>query len=90
MKNKRKNHYKNGWLAVPEKYQHLKENAKKRDPQGSRIKRAKLKSCTAGSTKVQGKRKASVRADGDHGDDRDDGDEGDDVDDESEDEGVEN
>jgi hypothetical protein len=39
-KNKRKNHYKNGWLDVPDKFSYLKDNASKRDPTGSRKKRA--------------------------------------------------
>lgn len=39
-KNKRKNHYDNGWLEVPQKYAHLKGNASKRNPTASRKKRA--------------------------------------------------
>jgi hypothetical protein len=40
MKNKRKHHYKNGWLDVPERYAYLKDNAYKRNPTSSRKKRA--------------------------------------------------
>jgi hypothetical protein len=40
VKNKRKNHYANGWLDVPEKYLHLKKNSMKRNPSGSRSKKA--------------------------------------------------
>jgi hypothetical protein len=39
-KNKCKNHYKNGWLDVPDTFSYLKDNASKRDPTGSRKKRA--------------------------------------------------
>lgn len=40
VKNKRKNHYAHGWLEVPEKYTYLKQNSSKRDPGGSRSKKA--------------------------------------------------
>lgn len=40
LKNKRRNHYRNGWLDVPEKYGYLKNNASKRDPTASRRKKA--------------------------------------------------
>jgi hypothetical protein len=40
MKNRRSNHYRKGWLEVPEKYGHLKANAQKRDKNGSRRKKA--------------------------------------------------
>jgi hypothetical protein len=40
VKNKRKNHYANGWLEVPAKYAYLKQNSKKRDPAASRSKKA--------------------------------------------------
>jgi hypothetical protein len=40
MKNRRVNHYRNGWLDVPEKYGYLKNNANKRDPTASRTKKA--------------------------------------------------
>jgi hypothetical protein len=40
VKNKRKNHYSNGWLEVPEKYAHLKQNSSKRNPTASRSKKA--------------------------------------------------
>ncbi|KAF8054995.1 hypothetical protein FPV67DRAFT_1681016 [Lyophyllum atratum] len=40
-KNKRKNHYKNGWLDVPERYKYLKDTSAKRDQAGSRVKRVK-------------------------------------------------
>jgi hypothetical protein len=78
MKNKQKNHYKNGWLPVPEKYKYLKENSRKRNPQGSRIKRAKSNSSMALSTKAQGKGKADVPEETDDEDDEDDEDDGDD------------
>ncbi|KAG6835495.1 hypothetical protein H0H93_000840, partial [Arthromyces matolae] len=39
--NKRKNHYKNNWLPVPERYAHLKATSAKRNPNGSRVKRVK-------------------------------------------------
>lgn len=41
MKNKRKNAYKNGWLAVPTKYAHLKSNAAQRSASGKRGSKAK-------------------------------------------------
>ena len=40
VKNKRKNHYSHGWLEVPPKYAYLKQNAMKRNPAASRMKRA--------------------------------------------------
>lgn len=40
LKNKRRNHYRNGWLDVPAKYAYLKNNASMRDPTGSRKKKA--------------------------------------------------
>jgi hypothetical protein len=40
VKNKRKNHYANGWLEVPDKYTYLKQNSKKRNPAGPRSKKA--------------------------------------------------
>ena len=40
VKNKRKNHYVNGWLEVPERYAYLKKNSMKRNPSASRSKRA--------------------------------------------------
>jgi len=40
VKNKRKNHYANGWLEVPGKYAYLKQNAMKRNQTASRSKRA--------------------------------------------------
>ena len=40
MKNRRSNHYRKGWLEVPEKYGHLKANAQKRDKNGSCRKKA--------------------------------------------------
>jgi hypothetical protein len=39
-KNKRKNHYANGWLDVPARYTYLKQNSMKRNPTASRSKRA--------------------------------------------------
>lgn len=41
-KNKRRNHYRNGWLDVPVKYAYLKNNASMRDPTASRKKKAAL------------------------------------------------
>jgi hypothetical protein len=40
LKNKRRNHYRNGWLDVPEKYRYLKNNVSKRNPTASRRKKA--------------------------------------------------
>ncbi|KAG6848512.1 hypothetical protein H0H93_016417, partial [Arthromyces matolae] len=40
-KNKRKNHYRHGWLEVPDKYKHLSETSAKRNPSASRVKRVK-------------------------------------------------
>jgi hypothetical protein len=40
VRNKRKNHYTNGWLDVPDKYAYLKSNSKKRNPAGPRVKKA--------------------------------------------------
>jgi hypothetical protein len=40
VKNKRKNHYNNGWLEVPGKYVYLKQNALKRNRTATRLKRA--------------------------------------------------
>jgi hypothetical protein len=40
MKNRRENHYRKGWLDVPEKYAHLKANAQKRNQGASRTKKA--------------------------------------------------
>ena len=42
IKNKRGRAYKMGWLEVPEAYVYLKQNASKRNPTGSRVKRVKL------------------------------------------------
>jgi len=42
IKDRRGNHYRKGWLDVPEKYSHLKENAQKRDKSVSRTKKASL------------------------------------------------
>jgi hypothetical protein len=39
MKNKRKHHYRHGWLDVPERYKYLKNNSDKRNPNGSRRKK---------------------------------------------------
>jgi hypothetical protein len=47
MKNRRSNHYRKGWLDVPEKYGHLKANAQKRDRNGSRRKKALSASATS-------------------------------------------
>ncbi|KAJ3494992.1 hypothetical protein NLJ89_g10700 [Agrocybe chaxingu] len=52
MKNKRAHHYASGWLEVPEKYQYLKENSSKRDPNGSRVKRAKAELAAKKSRKA--------------------------------------
>jgi hypothetical protein len=40
VKNRRKNHYANGWLTVPEKYGYLKQNSLKRNSSASRLKKA--------------------------------------------------
>jgi hypothetical protein len=40
LKNECRNHYRNGWLDVPEKYGYLKNNASKRNPTASRRKKA--------------------------------------------------
>jgi len=47
VKNKRKNHYANGWLEVPDKYAYLKQNSKKRNPAGSRSKRVLTRPTTS-------------------------------------------
>jgi hypothetical protein len=39
LKNRRGNHYANGWLDVPAKYNYLKGNSAKRNPTGSRKKK---------------------------------------------------
>ena len=46
VKNRRSNHYRKGWLDVPEKYGHLKANAQKHDRNGS----CKKKALSASST----------------------------------------
>ncbi|KAF9470410.1 hypothetical protein BDN70DRAFT_939735 [Pholiota conissans] len=58
IKNKRAHHYHNGWLEVPAKYAYLKENTKKRNPSGSRVKRAK----NVMAAKKKAKRKESTAA----------------------------
>jgi hypothetical protein len=70
LKNKRGHHYKNGWLEVPEKYAYLKQNAIKRNPIGSRVKRVKVEMAAKRKTKHQeslvvgkGKRKAEMEMD---------------------------
>jgi hypothetical protein len=40
VKNRRKNHYANGWLEVPGKYAYLKQNAMKRNRTASQSKKA--------------------------------------------------
>ena len=52
MKNKRKHHYRHGWLDVPEKYAYLKHNAGKRNPAASR-KKAALR-VTSSRTQLEG------------------------------------
>jgi hypothetical protein len=47
MKNRRSNHYRKGWLDVPQKYGYLKANAQKRDRNGSRKKKALSASATS-------------------------------------------
>jgi hypothetical protein len=78
MKNRRSNHYRKGWLDVPEKYEHLKVNAQKRDRNGSRKKKALSVSATSRnrastSTGNQGQRAIRVAGtrviDGDDDDD---------------------
>jgi hypothetical protein len=51
MKNRHRNHYRKGWLDVPEKYSHLKENTRKRDKSTLCTKKALL--APAGSTSVR-------------------------------------
>jgi hypothetical protein len=41
-KNRRRNHYRHGWLTPPSKYDHLKDNSARRCTLGSRVKRAKV------------------------------------------------
>jgi len=53
LKNKRKNHYRNGWLDVPDKYAYLKTNAGMRDPTASRKKKA-LSSTAAAKEDLRG------------------------------------
>jgi hypothetical protein len=52
LKNKRRNHYRNGWLDVPDKYRYLKNNASMRDPTASR--RSKALSAMAAAKDTQG------------------------------------
>ena len=52
VKNKRKNHYTNGWLEVPDRYAYLKNNSKKRNPAGPRVKKA-LKNTRSGDNTVE-------------------------------------
>jgi hypothetical protein len=47
LKNRRGNHYANGWLDVPAKYDYLKANSQKRNPSGSRRKKALSATATA-------------------------------------------
>lgn len=42
LKNRRGNHYANGWLDAPSKYNYLKGNSAKRNPTGSRKKKGLL------------------------------------------------
>jgi hypothetical protein len=73
IKNKRKHHYKNGWLDVPAKYAYLKHNAGKRNPTASRRKKA-LHSTVASRRpsikywQMMGAQGTSGRVDSDEGD----------------------
>jgi hypothetical protein len=59
-KNKRGNHYRNGWLDVPEKYSYLKNNSLKRNRTGSRKKRA-FSNTGAGSSITLAKRTSTKK-----------------------------
>jgi hypothetical protein len=79
LKNKRRNHYRNGWLDVPDKYGYLKSNASMRDPTASRRKRALLVTAAAkdlqDATLRKGKkiaRRPRVVEDDDSGEDNED------------------
>lgn len=60
IKNKRKNHYANGWLEVPNKYEYLKANSRKRSKTAPRKKKA-LDDAVDASTR--GKKQHSVNVD---------------------------
>jgi hypothetical protein len=68
MKNKRKHHYKNGWLDIPQQYAYLKNNASKRNPGGSRKRRA-LRDMTAGKPSKQARKGAGGNRTGEKEDD---------------------
>lgn len=61
IKNKRGNHYRNGWLDVPEKYSHLKKNSLKRDQSGSRKKKA-FYNADASSSVALAKKRSTKRS----------------------------
>ena len=54
LKNRHGNHYGNGWLDAPSKYDYLKRNSAKRNPTGSRKKKGLL--AAAGAQKSVKKR----------------------------------
>jgi hypothetical protein len=59
LKNRRGNHYANGWLDVPAKYDYLKGNSQKRNPSGSRRKKA-LSAAVAAQKKAKKGNRAQV------------------------------
>jgi hypothetical protein len=85
LKNRRGNHYANGWLDVPAKYNYLKGNSQKRNPMGSRRKKALSAAAAAlakerkrnGAQAYRGARKivADDDEDDEENDEEDDGDE---------------
>jgi len=52
LKNRHGNHYAHGWLDVPAKYDYLKRNLQKRNPTGSRRKKA-LSAAAAAQTRAR-------------------------------------
>lgn len=69
MKNKCKNHYRNGWLEPPAKYAYLKQNSSMRDPTASRTKRVNMHPEAEGSRKKRntGAAAAAAREEDDSG-----------------------
>lgn len=62
LSNRRKNHYKKGYLTVNPKYAYLKANSAKRDPSASRVKKARTvaaKRVAAKARKEKGKARAT-------------------------------
>ena len=76
LKNKRRNHYKNGWLDVPEKYEYLKNNASKCNPAASRRKKAFSSAAAKTISYAPGKGKERARVLEDDQEDQDDQSEG--------------